>query len=295
MGRFPAYVLAALLAMVAGAPAAWAQSQAFPTTTGYPYGTQQYSGYNSYGSAGTFSSYPYYGSAYTSQAGNTYGGYPYGQWGSSNTGYGSGSPYGYGYGQYGGSYNGYYGYGQPGASNYGYNGYYGYGQPGGAAYGYPYGQAAPYGQPPPYASSPYAYPPQYGAPYGGAPNSYGYNPTSNPSYPAPYGALPPAGGYPTDPYSYGQMASYPYNSPSTGYPQVSQTTQTSQTGCNGNCTLGTYFYGVGVPASTPYTGGNNQITPYNQGGLATALTGVNMPVQNTQPMQFPAGIPVSQY
>ena len=93
--------------------------------------------------------------------------------------------------------------------------------------------------------------------------------------------------------------SSPYGSAPTGYPQISQptqTTQSSQTGCNGGCTLGTYFYGVGVPTSNPYTGNNPQITPYNQGGLATALTGVNMPMTTTsQPMQFPENIPVSQY
>src|SRR5437764_13354584 len=98
MGRFAAYLLAALLATVAGAPAARAESQAYPTTGGYPYGTPYAGGYSGYGSTTTFSSYPYYGSTYTNQSGNTYGGYPYGQWGSTNAGY-SPTQYGYAYGQ----------------------------------------------------------------------------------------------------------------------------------------------------------------------------------------------------
>jgi len=307
MGRLPAYLLAALLAAVAGAPAAWAQGQAYPTAS-YPYGTQQYAGgYSGYGTGTTYSSYPYYGSSAAAQ----YGAYPYGQWGSTTAGYNPSTTYGYGpTSQYGygsgygdtGSY-GYYGYGQPGTAA---SGYYGYGQPSVPPYGSPfgqpapYGQSAPYGQPAPYAGSPASYPPPYGAPYTGAPNAYGYSPTSNPSYPAPYGALPPPSPPPTDPYNNGQLVSNPYGPSPYGaapasYPQVSQTSQPAQTGCGGNCTLGTYFYGVGVPTSTPYSGSNNQITPYNVGGLASALTGVNMPVQNTQPMQFPDNIPVSQY
>jgi hypothetical protein len=278
MGRFPAYVLAALLATLIGAPAAWAQGQ------GYPYGA----GYNGYGSSTTFSSYPYYGSSVSGQYGGSYSSYPYGQWGSTTTGYSPSTTYGYApNSQY--AYG--YGYSQSGSGSYG---YYGYGQPGNSTYGYQYGQPA-YGQPAPYGSSPFAYPPPaYGAPYGGAPNGYAYGPPPNPSYAAPYGAVPPAGGYPTDPYGYGQLASNPYGPPA-AYPQVSQTSQTTQTGCNGTCTLGTYFYGVGVPSSTPYTGATNQITPYNVGGLASALTGVNMPVGNSQPMQFPENVTVSPY
>src|SRR5579883_869471 len=141
MGRLPAYLLAALLAAVAGAPAAWAQGQAYPTAS-YPYGTQQYAGgYSGYGTGTTYSSYPYYGSSAAAQ----YGAYPYGQWGSTTAGYNPSTTYGYGpTSQYGygsgygdtGSY-GYYGYGQPGTAA---SGYYGYGQPSVPPYGSPFGQ-----------------------------------------------------------------------------------------------------------------------------------------------------------
>ena len=172
-------------------------------------------------------------------------------------------------------------------------------KPAGPNYGNQYGRPAAYG------SSPFA-PPAYGAPSGGAPNTCdAYGPPANPvrrrlgaappagnyptdpysygqpaanSYgPSPYGATPPASNYPTDPYSYGQPAANssapspygpsPYGA-APGAPQQAQTNQSTQTGCNGSCTLGTYFYGVGVPTNTPYGGGNTQITPYNVGGLA---------------------------
>ncbi|HEY7063749.1 MAG TPA: hypothetical protein VII06_19880 [Chloroflexota bacterium] len=287
MGRFPAYLLAALLALVAGAPAAWAQSQAFPTTAGYPYGGQyptvsgSYGGYGAYpgypgSSSTTFSSVPYYGSSYGS-SGTGYSPLPYGQWNSSSLGYGSQNPYGYA--PTSGAYN---------------------------SYGYAQGYGYPYGQPAGYTGSPFAAPPPFGAPYGSAPGGNSYSPTAYPSYPAPYGSLPPAYGPPPDPYGSTQMASYPYGqspygSPPAAYPQTTQSTQTTQatqTGCNGQCTLGQYYYGIGVPSSTPYLGSSNyQITPYNQGSLASALTGVNIPQpQTNQQVTYPQqNIPVSQY
>jgi hypothetical protein len=286
MRSIPAYLLAALFAAVAGAPAAWAQT----SPTSYPYNPYPYTGQV----AGTAGALPTYAGATGSYGYNGYPGYntpsQYGTYSSLNN-----------YQQY--SYYGQPSYGQPGY------GQYAFGQPGYGQIGTPttfnnatqsaYGQPNAYGygstiQPYGYAggtSGGYSGYPPFGAPagYGGAgtyagpPGTYGWG------APGPAGAAPPYGPAPVD-WSAGQAANpYAYNTPASPYTeapttyagynpalynqQAAQMAQQGGSGSNNSYTLGQYFYGIGVPTNTPYMG-SNQVTPYNSGSLAAYLTGI---------------------
>jgi hypothetical protein len=263
MQRIPVSILAAVVVGIVGTSAASAQT--------YPYGTSTtpYAGSGSaYPTNGFTSSYSSYG----------YNAYP---------GYGSSGVYGsYNTGQYGQPYNGSYSYGQPSS--------YGYSTPGygytGSYNSYPstynsypttYGTQSYYGG---------SYPGSYSTPYGGPPGTYGmgsgvygYNGTP-PNYSSNTYGYPPA-------YNSTTPGAYNYGAP--GYPppgynnnvSYSQSPTTGTTSNGTNYVLGQYYYGAGVPQSTPYTGQQNfQITPYNQGALGQYLTGYNVPMQGGTPM-----------
>jgi len=316
MRRITASLLAASVAVVAGAPSVSAQtptaynpysgpamstSGAFPTWAGtsngygaggYPaYGStgQNNYGYNTgYTNTGQFTTLGSLGS-YTAY---NNGQYNYGQQGAS--GQSNNSPWQYYYGAPNGGqgfntsqYNyaqpppstpGQYYYGSPGPVN--------YGQPAPASYSPPpatYGPpASGYSGPPGTYNTTPAYanagaPPTSGT-YSGPPGTYNYNaPTTGnyapPGSPNAYGVQTPA-----SPYTEAPPTTAGYNPAAYNQPGTNNTS-------NNNYTLGQYYYGIGVAQSTPYTPQTSQqITPYNQGALPAALTGIQgIPAQGGQP------------
>ena len=280
-------------------PISWQRCSREPPRTGVSAQTNYGAGYPYSGAAGTYGSayggYPSYSGSSGYSAPSQYG--SYGQSGSYGQ-YGSTGQYGQ-YGSYGQPSYGQYGYTQP-SSTYGYTQPYsgsGYSQPG--AYGYnpnaysttPSGNSytgslgAPWSSP--YSGSSYngsGYPGSgyNGAGYAGAPGGYPSGTNSYPNAPAPYSGSGP-NGYQAGGPVYGPPANY--SAPTPPYPSATAPQTTNPSG-NPNYTLGQYMYGVGAATSTPYgvQTGQQQITPYNQGAIASYLTGVpGFPAQAGQP------------
>jgi len=287
------------LGLAVGVPTAAAQT---PYGASYPY-TGTSSGYNAYPAAG----YPAGGGQY-----NANGGQPsYGQ-----AGYGPSSSYGSQYGTYnqwspgqsGLTYSASNPYSQPnygpsiyGQSNYGSNpgaymppanlGSYNYAGNNNGGYANPgntYGSSWNTGAPSYNSGAP-----AYNA---GAPP---YNPAAPNSYSTPpnnYGAGQPTYTPGSSPGSYGYVSNSPVYGPPPSYgappppsnPIASTSQQPGSVVQNGNqsYTLGQYMYGVGTATSIPYSLQNTtpQVTPYNQGALASYLTGVaSLPGNTGQP------------